>query len=63
MRTSTFITGILVTATPIFCPACHARLHRLSSIHAWIPDLLAVLWAEQHPASPVQLQLSFGDEA
>jgi hypothetical protein len=29
----------------------------------WIPELLAVLWAEQHPASPVQLQLAFGPAA
>jgi predicted HNH restriction endonuclease len=43
------------------CPACHARLHRLSSIRAWIPELLAILWAEQHPAVPRQLQLSFPD--
>ena len=45
------------------CPACHARLHRLSSIHVWIPERLAVLWAEQHPVAPVQLQFAFGEEA
>jgi hypothetical protein len=44
------------------CSACHARLHRLASIHVWIPELLAILWAEQHPTTPVQLQLSFGAE-
>jgi hypothetical protein len=51
--------GALITV----CSACHARLHRLASIHVWIPELLAVLWAEQHPATPVQLQLAFGMEA
>jgi hypothetical protein len=45
------------------CSACHARLHRMASIHFWIPELLSVLWAEQHPDSPVQLQLAFGAEA
>jgi 5-methylcytosine-specific restriction endonuclease McrA len=44
------------------CSACHARLHRLASIHYWIPELLATLWAEQHPATPVQLQFAFGME-
>jgi 5-methylcytosine-specific restriction endonuclease McrA len=51
--------GLLITV----CSACHARLHRLASIHVWIPELLAILWAEQHPDSPVQLQLAFGMEA
>jgi hypothetical protein len=45
------------------CSACHARLHRLASIHVWIPELLAILWAEQHPGSPVQLQFAFRMEA
>jgi hypothetical protein len=45
------------------CAACHARLHRLVSIHVWIPELLTTLWAEQHPASPRQLQFAFGAEA
>ena len=45
------------------CAACHARLHRLASIRVWIPELLAVLWAEQHPAIPLQLQLALGAEA
>lgn len=39
------------------CAACHARLHRLAAIHIWIPELLVVLWEEQHPGAPVQLQL------
>jgi hypothetical protein len=42
---------------------CSARLPRLASIHRWIPELLAALWAEQNPAAPVQLQLAFGMEA
>lgn len=40
------------------CAGCHARLHRLAAIRIWIPDLLVVLWSEQHPYSPVQLQLA-----
>jgi 5-methylcytosine-specific restriction endonuclease McrA len=31
--------GLLITV----CFGCHARLHRLASIHVWIPELLAVL--------------------
>ena len=38
------------------CAACHARLHRLAALRVWIPELLVVLWIEQHPAVPVQLQ-------
>jgi hypothetical protein len=39
------------------CAACHARVHRLSAVRRWIPETLAPLWAEQHPGSPLQLQL------
>jgi hypothetical protein len=39
------------------CAACHARVHRLSAVRRWIPEALAPLWAEQHPGSPLQLQL------
>jgi hypothetical protein len=39
------------------CAACHARMHRLSAVRRWIPEALAPLWAEQHPGSPLQLQL------
>jgi hypothetical protein len=39
------------------CAGCHARLHRLAALRAWIPELLIVLWVEQHPGVPVQLQL------
>ena len=38
------------------CASCHARLHRLASIRVWIPELLVVLWVEQHSGAPVQLQ-------
>ncbi len=40
------------------CAACHAQVHRLLSLWKWIPELLAELWAEQHPGVPVQLQIS-----
>jgi len=36
--------------------ACHTRLHRLAALRAWIPELLVVLWSEQHAGFPVQLQ-------
>lgn len=39
------------------CAGCHARLHRLAALRAWLPDLLVALWIEQHPGVPVQLQL------
>ena len=39
------------------CAACHAQVHRLLSIWKWIPALVAELWAEQHPGSPVQIQM------
>ena len=50
--------AVLITV----CAACHARLHRLASIRFLVPELLAALWSEQHPATPVQLQLPFGEE-
>ena len=37
--------------------AGHTRLHRLAALRTWIPELLVVLWSEQHAGSPVQLQL------
>jgi|SRR5208282_2566690 len=40
------------------CAACHAQVHRLLSLWKWVPELLAGLWAEQHPGVPVQLQIS-----
>lgn len=39
------------------CAACHARVHRLAALRAWLPEALAALWAEQHPHAPRQLQL------
>lgn len=39
------------------CAGCHARLHRLAALRGWMPELLIVLWIEQHPGVPVQLQL------
>ena len=38
------------------CAACHARVHRLRSIRRWLPEFLVLLWAEQHPGTPRQLQ-------
>ena len=40
------------------CAACHARVHRLSAIRPWLPESLVEFWIEQHPGTPVQLQLS-----
>jgi hypothetical protein len=37
------------------CAGCHARVHRLRAIDRWVPELLLVLWSEQHPG-PLQLQ-------
>jgi 5-methylcytosine-specific restriction endonuclease McrA len=45
--------ALLVT----LCAACHARLHRLGALRIWIPEPLVVLWAEQHPGVPLQLQM------
>lgn len=39
------------------CAGCHARLHRLAVLRIWMPELLVALWIEQHPGTPVQLQL------
>jgi hypothetical protein len=39
------------------CAGCHARLHRFAILRVWIPELLVALWIEQHPGTPVQLQL------
>lgn len=45
--------SLLVT----LCAACHARVHRLRSNRRWLPAPLLEWWREQHPASPLQLQL------
>jgi hypothetical protein len=39
------------------CAACHARVHRLAAVRRWLPEALLPLWAEQHPQTPLQLQL------
>jgi 5-methylcytosine-specific restriction endonuclease McrA len=38
------------------CTGCHARVHKLLAIRVWLPETLVVLWAEQHPNAPVQMQ-------
>ena len=40
------------------CPACHARVHRLLVNRHWLPGPLLGFWREQHPGSPLQLQLA-----
>jgi predicted HNH restriction endonuclease len=42
------------------CAACHARVHRSYVLRNWVADLVVELWREQHPASPIQLQLRYG---
>ena len=41
------------------CAGCHARVHKLLSIRIWLPDVLLMLWAEQHPGAPLQHQFAF----
>lgn len=43
------------------CAGCHARVHKLLAVRRWLPEALVVLWAEQHPESPVQLQFAHAD--
>jgi len=38
------------------CPACHAIVHRLKTLRAWLPENLVTFWHEQHPEAPLQLQ-------
>ena len=40
------------------CAACHARVHRTRAMRRWLPEALVPLWAEQHPGTPVQLQIA-----
>jgi hypothetical protein len=35
------------------CPACHAIVHRLKTLRAWLPENLVTFWHEQHPEAPV----------
>jgi predicted HNH restriction endonuclease len=44
------------------CAACHARIHRLLALRVWLPEGLVELWTEQHPGTPVQLQLALASE-
>ncbi len=44
------------------CPACHAVIHKLQSHRRWLPVSLLELWREQHPAVPLQLQLSIHED-
>lgn len=39
------------------CASCNAIVHRLAMLRAWLPPMLTVLWREQHPDVPQQLQL------
>ena len=39
------------------CPGCHAIVHRLQVLRAWLPTRLVMLWREQHLEAPYQLQL------
>lgn len=41
------------------CVRAAMRVHKLLSTRIWLPDMLRVLWAEQHPGSPVQQQFAF----
>lgn len=45
------------------CPACHARVHRSRCLRAYVPPLLVILWREQHPNEPLQLQFGFEEAA
>lgn len=51
-----------VSALPLLitlCPGCHARVtHTLVLAHDW-PELLRVLWREQHPHAHEQRRLNF----
>ncbi len=39
------------------CASCHAIVERLQVVRTWLPPQLLILWREQHPDSPMQLQL------
>jgi hypothetical protein len=42
------------------CAACHARVHRLLAIPAWVQDVFPRLWQELHPQRLMQFQLDLG---
>jgi 5-methylcytosine-specific restriction endonuclease McrA len=41
------------------CAACHARVHRLRAMRRWLKPALVLIWHEQHPTAPVQLQFDW----
>ena len=41
------------------CPACHAKVTRTLYVQDDWPELLRVLWREQHPAGHEQTALNF----
>jgi hypothetical protein len=45
------------------CARCHARVHRSFVLRRWVGELIVKLWREQHPQSPVQLQLELQGNA
>jgi hypothetical protein len=45
------------------CAGCHARTHRLLAVRRFLPEFLLVLWVEQHPTLPQQLQFAFQEAA
>jgi hypothetical protein len=55
-HTSRYVDAVF-PSTGTVCAGCHTRLHRLRVLRVWIPELLVLLWIEQHPGVPVQLQL------
>ena len=38
------------------CAGCHTRVHRLRAVRYWLPEPILMLWEEQHPNVPRQLQ-------
>jgi hypothetical protein len=44
------------------CRGCHARLHRRHRLPGFAPPALVLLWKEQHPGWPLQLQLPWADQ-
>ena len=45
------------------CAGCHARVHRLQALRFWLPESILLLWTEQHPATPRQLQFELEEQA
>ncbi|MCZ2080412.1 MAG: hypothetical protein LC130_36050 [Bryobacterales bacterium] len=38
------------------CAGCHARIRKMLALRVWLLELFVLLWREQHPALPFQLQ-------